>query len=168
MNSESTTDFDQMLEELQQEIAEREAALYSDTVRREARVPKNMGRMEGANLHGVVHGWCGDTMEIYLRLDDDDGGAPGSTQPPTIEEATFITDGCGATVACGSMLTQMVTGMKLEKAEWVLPQDLINALGGLPEEHKHCAGLAISTLQNALLNWRMRQMEEEKERDDAR
>ena len=59
------------------------------------------------------------------------------------------------------MLTQMVTGMRLEKAEWVLPKDLINALQGLPEEHEHCAGLAISTLQNALFNWRVSQMADE-------
>jgi len=166
VSSDSKADFDQMIRDLQQEIAEREEALYSDIVRREARAPKNMGRMADADLHGVVHGWCGDTMEIYLRLEDGEGESPGSAQSPTIKEATFVTDGCGATLACGSMLTQMVTGMNVEKAEWVLPQDLINALDGLPEEHMHCAGLAISTLQNALFNWRMRQMEEEKERDD--
>jgi len=70
-------------------------------------------------------------------------------------------------LACGSMLTQMITGMAAEKAEWVLPKDLINALGGLPEEHMHCAGLAISTLQNALFNWRMEQMEEDEGKRDA-
>jgi nitrogen fixation NifU-like protein len=59
------------------------------------------------------------------------------------------------------MLTQMVTGMRLEEAEWVLPEDLIEALDGLPEESVHCAGLAVSTLQNALFNWRVGQMEEE-------
>ena len=179
MDSESQTDFDRMVAELQQEIVEREKALYSDAVRREASAPKNMGRMEDADLHGVVHGWCGDTMEIYLRLDNGstdsgavapgstDGGvtSPGSSTSPTIKEATFVTDGCGATLACGSMLTQIVTGMKLEKAEWVLPEDLIKALGGLPEEHEHCAGLAVSTLQNALFNWRVSQTEEEKEGD---
>jgi nitrogen fixation NifU-like protein len=150
-------DFDHMVEELQQEIVERERALYSDVVLREARAPKNMGRMADADWHGVVRGWCGDTMEIYLRLGD------GSTM---IEEATFVTDGCGATLACGSLLTQMVTGLTLERAEWILPKDLINALGGLPEESMHCAGLAISTLQNALFNWRVSKMEEE-EREEA-
>jgi nitrogen fixation NifU-like protein len=145
-----------MIEELQQEIIEREKALYSDVVRREASAPKNMGKMDDADLHGVVHGWCGDTMEIYLRVDRDS----------TIAEATFTTDGCGATLACGSMLTQMVTGMELRKAEWVLPEDLVKALGGLPEENLHCADLAVSTLQNALLEWRVSQMEAEKERDE--
>jgi nitrogen fixation NifU-like protein len=152
-------DFDRMVEELQREIVEREEALYSDAVLREARAPKSVGRMPDADLHGMVRGWCGDTMEIYLRLDER------ATQSPTIEEATFVTDGCGATVACGSMLTQMVTGATLERAEWILPKDLVNALGGLPEDSMHCAGLAISTLQNALFNWRMNTVEEEEEAD---
>lgn len=148
-------DYDRMVEELQQEITARERDVYSDVVLREAKQPQNMGQLAGADAHGLVKGWCGDTMELYLRLHEG-----------MIEEATFTTDGCGATVACGSMLTKMVTGMKLEKAEWVLPKDLINALDGLPEESLHCAGLAISTLHNALLNWRMAEMEEEGEETD--
>jgi nitrogen fixation NifU-like protein len=139
-----------MVDELQQEIVEREEELYSDVVLREARSPRNVGTIPDADLHGIVHGWCGDTMEIFVCLND---GA--------IKEATFVTDGCGATLACGSMLTQMVTGMRLEEAEWVLPEDLIEALDGLPEESMHCAGLAVSTLQNALFNWRVNQMEKE-------
>jgi nitrogen fixation NifU-like protein len=147
-----------MLEELKQEIAERERAIYSDVVREEASAPKNVGRMADADLEGVVHGWCGDTMEVYLRLNN---------ESTTIDEATFATDGCGATVACGSILTQIITGMKLEKAEWLLPEDLLKALGGLPEEHVHCADLAISTLQNALFNWRMLRTQDEKEEDET-
>ena len=150
MTQNSATSFERMVDDLRQEIADREEEIYSDVVLREAREPKNMGRMDDPDLRGKVHGWCGDTMEIFVRVEDE-----------TIEEATFVTDGCGATLACGSMLTQMVTGMRLEKAEWVLPKDLINALQGLPEEHEHCAGLAISTLQNALFNWRVSQMADE-------
>jgi nitrogen fixation NifU-like protein len=150
VEQEAATDYDRMLDELQQEIVERAKELYSDVVLREARSPRNVGAISDADLHGIVHGWCGDTMEIFVRLNNG-----------TIKEATFVTDGCGATLACGSMLTQMVTGMKLEEAEWVLPEDLVKALDGLPEESMHCAGLAVSTLQNALFNWRVGQMEKE-------
>ena len=142
--------YDLMLDALQEEIVRRQQALYSEVVLREAMKPRNVGRMDEADAHGLVHGSCGDTMEIYLHLEDG-----------KVEEASFVTDGCGATLACGSMLTQMVTGMDVEEAEWVLPEDLLEALGGLPEENVHCAGLAVSTLQNALLNWRVSQMEEE-------
>lgn len=149
MERDAGTDYGRMLDELQEEVARQERELYSDVVIREARSPKNMGRMPDADASGMVHGWCGDTMAFYLRLEGE-----------TIAEATFITDGCGATLACGSMLSQMVTGMRLEDAEWVMPEDLVEALHGLPEDSVHCAGLAVSTLQNALLNWRASQMEE--------
>ena len=155
MDREAAFDFDQMVDELQQEILDREQALYSDVVLRESGAPKNMGRMPDADAHGVVHGWCGDTMEIYLRFDSG-----------TIQEATFVTDGCGATLACGSVLTEMVQGLTLAKAEWVLPKDLVHALDGLPEESMHCAGLAISTLHNALFNWRVSEMEQQEEAAD--
>lgn len=100
-----------------------------------------MGRMPDPDVQGATHGWCGDSMAFYLRLDGD-----------VIEETTFTTDGCGATVACGSMLTQMVTGMSVEDAGELMPEDLLEALGGLPEESAHCAQVAVAALQNALFS----------------
>ena len=138
--------FDRMVEELQQQITEQERALYSAKVIEEAHHPKNLGRMAEVDAYGRVRGWCGDTMEIYLRL-----------KRARIEKASFVTDGCGPTVACGSMLTTMVQGMSLEEASEVQPADLLEALDGLPQESAHCADLAVSTLQNALLNWRVEQ-----------
>jgi nitrogen fixation NifU-like protein len=143
MQQQGTSDFDRMVEELQREIIEQERALYSDKVIEEAHYPRNLGRMPEPDARGLVHGWCGDTMEVYLRLNGE-----------IIEEATFMTDGCGPTLACGSMLTQMVTGVSLEEATEVRPEDLLRALDGLPEESIHCAELAVKTLQNALFNWR--------------
>lgn len=139
-----TTDFDRFVEELQQEIIEQARVIYSAKVIEEFYNPRNLGRMPEPDAHGLVHGWCGDTMEVYLRLDGE-----------RIKEATFITDGCGPTVACGSMLTTMVQGMSLEQASEVRPEDLLEALDGLPEESIHCAELAVSTLQNAIFNRRV-------------
>ena len=140
---EETTNLDRSVAEIQREVDERERALYSATVIEEARSPKNAGRMPDADVRGLVHGWCGDTMEIYLRL-----------AAETIAQASFMTDGCGPTLACGSRLTSMVRGMSLEEASSIRPEELIAALDGLPEESEHCATLAVSTLQNAIFNWR--------------
>jgi nitrogen fixation NifU-like protein len=137
------TDFDRLAEELQQQVLKDARTVYSDKVAEEFYNPKNLGRMPEPDARGLVHGWCGDTMEIYLRLDGE-----------RVEEASFMTDGCGPTVACGSMLTNMVTGVSLEQASQMRPQDLLDALNGLPEENAHCAELAVNTLQNAIFNWR--------------
>ena len=137
------TDFDRFAQELEQKIIEEARATYSAKVVEEFYNPKNLGRMPEPDVHGLVDGWCGDTMEIYLRLDGE-----------RIKETSFVTDGCAPSVACGSMLTTMIRGMSLEEAGEVRPEDLLEALGGLPQESAHCAELAVSTLQNALFNWR--------------
>jgi nitrogen fixation NifU-like protein len=138
------TDFDRMVAELQRRIIEQEQALYSAKVIEEAHSPTNLGRMAAPDAYGIVHGWCGDTIEIYLRLDGE-----------MITQATFTTDGCGPSVACGNMIATMVQGMSLEEAGQIRPEDLIAALDGLPDESTHCAELAVSTLREAIANWRV-------------
>lgn len=132
-------DFDRAMEELQEQILEQARAYYSDKVVQEFYHPKNLGLIMEPDAYASILGPCGDTMEIYLRLNGEG-----------IVKAAFMTDGCGATVACGSMLTQMVEGKSLEEAAAITPEALIRALDGLPEEHVHCALLAVSTLRAAI------------------
>ena len=132
-------DFDRVVEKLQQEIDEQERKIYSAKVIEESRRPTDVGRMADPDASAVVCGWCGDTMEIYLRLDGE-----------RIEQASFFTDGCGPSVACGSMLTTMVRGKSLEEASMITAQDLIAALDGLPEDSLHCADLTVNTLKQAI------------------
>ena len=122
---------------------EQRQTLYSAKVITESSNPSNRGRMPDPDACGIIHGCCGDTMEIYLRLDGD-----------KIEEATFATDGRESAIACGSMLTKMVRGMPLEEADKIVPEDLAAALGGLPEAKAHCAKLTLNTLREAIANRR--------------
>ncbi len=137
------SDFEQWVELLQAEIVRQEQALFSARVLAEARQPQNMGVLDEFDGYGLVFGPCGDTMEIFLRLNGE-----------RIEQASFMTDGCGPTVACGSILTRMLQGKSLAEAAAIEAADLIMALDGLPPEHIHCATLAVNTLQQALANCR--------------
>jgi nitrogen fixation NifU-like protein len=65
-----------------------------------------------------------------------------------------MTDGCGPTVACGSMLTKMVQGMPLEQAAAIDGGDLIIALDGLYPEHVHCATLAVNAPRQTIADRR--------------
>ena len=132
---------DRLVAELQREIDARESEIYSARVLQQARQPSNLRPMEDPDGHAAITGWCGDTMEIFLRLD---GSA--------IREATFLTDGCGPSVACGSMVTTMVQGLSLAEAQALRPDDLILALDGLPDDSTHCAELAVQALHQALSN----------------
>jgi nitrogen fixation NifU-like protein len=149
VNQETTEGFDRFVEELQQEVDEKARAAYSAKLIDEAYHPSHIGRMDAPDAYGRSMGWCGDMMEFYLRLDGE-----------RVEVAKFMTDGCGPTIACGNALARMVEGLALEEAGDVMPGQIAEALDGLPVEHFHCAELAVSTLQNAIFNWRFGQREE--------
>ena len=134
-----TNDLDRWVAAIQEFLLERERAMFSAKVLAEARQPQNVGVMEDADGYGIVFGSCGDTMEVFLQLDGE-----------RIAKASFMTDGCGPTVACGSMVTRMAQGKSLAEAAAIEGADVILALDGLPPEHVHCATLAVNTLQQAI------------------
>jgi len=116
--------------------------VYSDAVVDRAMNPRNVGNMENANGFATVTGPCGDTMEIWIKVKND-----------RILEATFMTDGCGTTIAAGSMATELAKGINVIQAQRISQQDVLEALGGLPEESKHCALLAANTLREAVKDY---------------
>jgi len=132
-------DFVKMVEELQKKIEYEEEATYSQIVIREYQNPTNFGVLKRPDAIGKVTGSCNDTMKITLRVGHG-----------MISDARFWTDGCGATVACGSMLMKMVKGKPIEEVQCISKDDLLKAVDGLPKEHLHCAKLAVDALQSAL------------------
>ncbi|GAJ20640.1 unnamed protein product, partial [marine sediment metagenome] len=70
-----------------------------------------------------------------------------------VQEASFFTDGCGTSIASGSMVTELARGKKLSQAQRISQKDVLNALGGLPEESEHCALLAADTLKAAIRDY---------------
>lgn len=134
--------FEKLLEELQRKIEYEEEETYSKIVIREYRKPSNFGMIENPDALGEIKGPCGDTMKISLRI-----------KKRKITDARFWTDGCGATIACGNMLTKMIKEKIIEEAADITSEKLIDALEGLPEEHIHCSKLAVDTLQNAIENY---------------
>ena len=61
-----------------------------------------------------------------------------------------MTDGCGTTIAAGSMATELARGKSVIQAQKISQQDVLKALGGLPEESQHCALLVSNTLNEAV------------------
>jgi nitrogen fixation protein NifU and related proteins len=104
--------------------------------------PKNLGSIPEASVHVSVSGMCGDNMEMWLRIQDE-----------KIENASFCTNGCGATIACGGMVTELAKGKTLGEALTISAEVITKNLGGLPENHAHCAGLASLTLKKAIIQY---------------
>jgi len=116
--------------------------VYSETAIDHAMNPRNVGDTEDADGFARVTGPCGDTMEIWLKVKN---GA--------IASATFMTDGCGTSIASGSMVTEIARGKSVNEAQRISQQDVLSALGGLPEESEHCALLAADTLKEAIKDY---------------
>jgi len=132
-------DFEKMVTELQRKIEREEELTYSKTVIAEYRNPNNFRNMKSPDALGKVKGSCGDTVKITLSVENG-----------IITDACFWTDGCGASIACGNMLTNMIKGKTMEEASAITSTKLLENLDGLPKEHKHCATLAVNTLHNAI------------------
>lgn len=130
---------DRFVEGLQKKIIDDAKEKYSQKVVDEWLNPRNFGRIDNPTSHAIFKGPCGDTMEFYLRINDG-----------RIIDVSFMTDGCGPTIACGSMLTKLIRDKNVEDASKIDAKELASALDGLPEENLHCATLAITTLQKAL------------------
>ena len=133
--------FDDFVKKLQEEIIEKEREQYNEYIIELFHNPKNWGKPtdQDISISESYKGPCGDTMQFYLTIKDG-----------IIEQAHFTTDGCGASVATACQTTMLIEGKSLEYAEKITPIDIDKALNGLPEDHKHCAELAVRTLRRAI------------------
>jgi NifU-like protein involved in Fe-S cluster formation len=82
---------------------------------------------------------CGDRLRLTLRV-----------RKGRIEAARFLAYGCPPTLACGSVLAEMLEGLSVEEAARITRAQISNALGGLPSRKQHAAALAVETLRAAL------------------
>jgi len=137
----SDEDFEEMVKDLQHKIDRNEEKTYSKVVIKEYRNPTNFGFIKNSDAIGQIKGPCGDTVRIYLKIEGN-----------MIQDCSFWTDGCGASIACGNMLTKIIKGKTIENALKIKSDELINVLGGLPKENLHCSDLAVNTLHKALKN----------------
>lgn len=113
---------------------------YSEKVLDHFSNPRNVGEIEGADgVGGLASPVCGDIIKLFIKVEED-----------RIVDAKFKTFGCAASVASGSMLTEMARGKPVEEARKITDLDVAGELGGLPEQKMHCSNLAASALQKAI------------------
>jgi nitrogen fixation NifU-like protein len=101
--------------------------------------PLYMGHMKDPDGHARVTGGCGETIEMFLRFDDD-----------RVTEASFQTDGCGSSKASGSFTAEMSLGKTPDELIEIRGEDVLERMGRLPEEDQHCAFLAAASLYEAV------------------
>jgi nitrogen fixation NifU-like protein len=124
---------------------EEEIEDYNDYITELFRNPKNWGKphKKEISVSQSYTGPCGDTIQFFLKITGN-----------IIEKANFINNGCGTSIATASQTTILIEGRSLDYAEKLNPIDIDKALKGLPEDHKHCADLAVRTLRRAIKKYR--------------
>jgi Mrp family chromosome partitioning ATPase len=103
-----------------------------------AKRPRNYSPLSEFNGHSRWTGPCGDTMEYWLQIEDG-----------KLADLGFVTDGCTTSIACGSLAGVMARGESLVSVQQMTADDILNAVGGLPDEFEHCSLLAVTTLHKA-------------------
>ncbi|MDH7577447.1 MAG: Fe-S cluster assembly scaffold protein NifU [Bacillota bacterium] len=118
--------------------------MYNETVLSHFQNPQNVGEIPDASGVGEVGNViCGDILRVYIKVKDN-----------VLEDVKFMTYGCGAAVASGSMLTVLAKGKTVEEALQITNRTVAEALGGLPPQKKHCSNLAADALHRAIEDWR--------------
>ncbi len=114
--------------------------MYSPQVLDHFEHPRNVGTLEqpdaAARLENPA---CGDVLELTLKIEDG-----------RIVAARFRAKGCVPAIACGSQMTEMLRNRTVAEARALRREQLVEALGGLPQASVHAGHLAIDTLATAL------------------
>jgi nitrogen fixation NifU-like protein len=135
-------EFDDALEELEQSVIEDMQRTSSEKVIDHFLNPRNLGKIEAPDGFGRITNSCGDTMELYLKVKDN-----------RVMNASFRIDGCGTTIAAGSMVTELVKGKSIIEAQGITQYDILNALDGLSDDSLDCTLLAADTLKEAIKDY---------------
>jgi len=103
--------------------------------------PRNYGEIEDATFtHVGENPMCGDTIEMDVVLDDDEG---------RIERVAFRGDGCAISQASASMLSERLAGMTVEELESMDRDDITDMLGvDISPMRVKCAVLAEKVAQD--------------------
>lgn len=119
---------------------------YSETAMEHFLSPRNMKVIDDADAEGY---WgdpaCGDYLAVYIKMDSG-----------VIGDIGCLVYGCPASIATSSMMGELAKGKTISEALELTDQDVIDALGGLPEHKKHCSLLAVSALKSAIADYQRR------------
>jgi nitrogen fixation NifU-like protein len=137
---------DEFVANLQNQIFEETRSAFGELGFQRWRNPLYRGKMDAPDGYGRVTGTCGDTMEIFLKFEDE-----------KVSAASFLTDGCGSSTVCGSLAAELALGRTPEGLTDVTGETILNRLGTFPKEDEHCAFLAAETLQEALSDFMKKQ-----------
>lgn len=132
----------------QQEFKEQQGPVlfYNETVIDHFTNPRNVGELADADGYALVGDpSCGDQMKLWIKVEQG-----------IITDIKFKSFGCPGAIATSSMATTLALGKSLDEAKKLTDDDIIRALGGIPENKKHCSLMGVMALHAAIKNYESR------------
>lgn len=122
---------------------------YNDLVLAHFLEPHNVGELSKTESNGfalVGDPDCGDQLKLWICVKDG-----------RIAKIAFRSFGCPGAIATSSMLTVLAEGKTVEEARMITDDNVVSALGGIPEDKRHCSLLGVFALHVALKDWELRE-----------
>lgn len=101
---------------------------------------KYMGFIENADQVSEKIGSCGDTMKIYIKVDDN----------LIIQDVRYEITGCAGAISAAMAAVELVKGKSLDQALAINDGDVFKALENIPEKKHHCIQLAVKTMHQGI------------------
>lgn len=116
---------------------------YNDLVIDHFTNPRNVGEMENPDGEAVVGDpSCGDQMKVEIKVENNN-----------IVDIKFKSYGCPGAIATSSMMTELAKGKTLNEAQVLTDDDVVIALGGVPERKRHCSLMGVTGLLEAIKDY---------------
>jgi len=113
---------------------------YNDLVVDHFTNPHNVGELKNPDGRAVVGDpSCGDQMQVEIKVKND-----------FIVDIKFKSYGCPGAIATSSMMTALAKGKSIEEAKKLTDDDVVIALGGVPERKRHCSLMGVTGLLEAI------------------
>ena len=126
--------------------------LYAEEIIAHYEHPNNKGKIENASAQ--VHEYnpvCGDEITVYIKVEGD-----------KLADIKFEGTGCAISIASASMMTEFMIGMKVEEAEKVRLEKLIEVIGINPGPARlKCATLSLRAIKEALFLYQHKEVDRE-------
>ncbi len=117
--------------------------MYSETTIDHFTNPRNVGIIDNADGIGEAGDPnCGDYLIIYINVED-----------YIIKDIKFKVNGCVGAISSSSMTTELAKGKPVMAAYAITKEDIVDALGGLPDEKIHCSVLGELALKKAIIDF---------------
>jgi len=118
--------------------------MFSATLLDHFQSPRNAGELPNPTARiEVTNPVCGDLLQLSVLLEH-----------TRIAAVRFLCRGCTASIACASLLTELIQGRELHELNEITADSISTALGGLPPASAHAAHLAYDALRALLRHLR--------------